>query len=155
MLQDTLLYCAGRPAFRRAAHVAFRIPLVGPVLRGVMKHVAPDGQRIWYQIPTGPAEGLWLKLLPKWEPGYIQGAAEGGMNEALSNYLRPGCCFYDVGAHIGFYSLIAARIVGAGGRVVSFEPDAENSRVIQENASKNGFTQIVVIRTAVTDRPGT
>jgi precorrin-6B methylase 2 len=43
------------------------------------------------------------------------------MQKALVDDLRPGMTFYDLGANIGFFSLMAARLVGPQGRVVSFE----------------------------------
>jgi FkbM family methyltransferase len=154
MLRQISLYCAGRPAFRRLAHFAFRIPGVGYGLREAMDSIVPHDQRVWTQIPSGIAKGLWLNVLPKWEPGYLRGVAEEGMNEALARYLKPGSCFYDVGAHIGFYSLIAARLVGKAGRVMAFEPDPDNAQVVQENAAKNDFAQISMFCAAVSDQPG-
>jgi FkbM family methyltransferase len=54
--------------------------------------------------------------------------------------LRHGDCFYDVGAHIGFYSLVAARLVGEG---------AADVAVLQENISQNSLSQVNVIPVAV------
>ena len=76
------------------------------------------------------------------------------MNEALSRYLRPGGCFYDVGAHIGFYSLLAARLVGQTGAVIAFEPDTDNAEILRQNAARNGL-QICVVSAAVSNQDGT
>ncbi len=57
--------------------------------------------------------------------------------------------FYDVGAHIGFFSLLAARLVGSEGKVFSFEAAPENANRLRENARRNGFEQITVVPTAV------
>lgn len=64
-------------------------------------------------------------------------------------YLRPGGCFYDAGAHIGYYSLLAARLVGEAGRVVAFEPDPANVHVLQENLSRNGVSNVDVVPAAL------
>ena len=61
----------------------------------------------------------------------------------------PGACFYDVGAHIGFYSLLAARLVGQGGHVVAFEPDPANAAVLRENITRNNLGQIEVVPVAL------
>ena len=57
--------------------------------------------------------------------------------------------FYDVGANIGFFSLMAARLVGPEGRVVSFEADPEIAARLRENLARNQFTHAQVERKAV------
>ncbi len=52
--------------------------------------------------------------------------------------------FCDVGANIGYYSLLAASIVGAKGRVISFEPDPAHAELIERSAEWNKFRQIEV-----------
>ena len=152
MLQELCISCSKHPVFRRVARWGFRIPGVGGGLRNVAEFIVPPDERIWIQVPSGTAKGLWLKVLPRWEPGYLTGCAEEGMNEALCRYLKPGDCFYDVGAHIGFYSLIAARLIGQSGHIVAFEPDPGNAETVRENAAKNGFPGISVVCAAISDR---
>jgi FkbM family methyltransferase len=128
--------------------------MLGSGLRKISELVVSPGERIWIRVPTGIAKGLWIKVLPKWEPGYLTGSPEEGMNVALCRHLKRGDCFYDVGAHIGFYSMIAARLVGQAGHVIAFEPDADNAKTIRENAAKNGFPGISVVCAAMSDRDG-
>src|SRR5690242_4699042 len=111
MLREVLVNCARHPHFRTAARWAFRMPAVGAGIRKVAESIVPPEERVWVQIPAGAAAGLWMKVLPKWEPGYLSGCAEQGMDEVVSRSLRGGDCFYDVGAHVGYYSLMAGRIV--------------------------------------------
>jgi FkbM family methyltransferase len=68
--------------------------------------------------------------------------------------VRAGDVVYDVGANIGWYSLLAARGVGANGEVVAFEPSIVNAACVQENAATNGMGNVTVIPAAVTDRDG-
>jgi FkbM family methyltransferase len=63
--------------------------------------------------------------------------------------------FYDVGANIGFFSLMAARIVGPKGRVVSFEADPENAARLRENLVRNKLTHARVEEKAVWSESGT
>lgn len=51
----------------------------------------------------------------------------------LLNYIQPGDTIADVGAHFGFFSLLAARIAGPEGKVFSLEPAPQNFRVLQQN----------------------
>ena len=68
--------------------------------------------------------------------------------------LAPGGVFVDVGAHIGVYSLIAAKVVGPTGRVFAIEPQAACLTPLQTNASANGLTNIVLIPEAASDHDG-
>ena len=61
----------------------------------------------------------------------------------LMSLLRPGQVFVDVGANIGYFSLIAARLVGDGGAVYAFEPDPLNFRLLQASVASNGLTRRV------------
>ncbi len=135
---------------RSVAHV----PGIGWALRRLAQGVVPRGERVWAQVADGPGRGLWLKLDPYREVGYLRGRPEPGVLEVLQEHLQEGDCFFDVGAHIGFYALIAARLVGRQGRVVTFEPDAANLSLLQDNARRNDLAQIVVSPAAVWRRSG-
>lgn len=132
----------------------FQLPLIGRASHLITQRILPRGERVWVQIAGGPARGLWIKLDPYRESGYLQGCLEPGVQEQLVKYLEPGDIFYDVGAHIGFYSLLGIRLVGMAGTVVAFEPDPDNAKVLQENLIKNGLSQVKVIRAAVWNRDG-
>lgn len=56
----------------------------------------------------------------------------------LTGALRAGDTFLDVGANIGFMSLLAGKIVGAGGRVICIEPEARNLELLRANLRRNG-----------------
>jgi FkbM family methyltransferase len=73
---------------------------------------------------------------------------------ALVDILKAGDTFVDVGAHVGFFSLIAAALVGPEGRVVAFEPDEANRTSLQQNVSINGFQHVACISAAVGERDG-
>jgi len=130
------------------------LPGAGSVLRRFILRVLPRGSRIWFHIPTGPGRGLWLKVEPYLEHGYFSGFPEPGVQEEIIRHLRPAGCFYDAGAHIGYYSLIASRLVGKGGRVVAFEPDPANVDVLRENLLRNGVSNVDVITAALWSHSG-
>ena len=62
----------------------------------------------------------------------------------VRSLLRPGSVFCDVGANIGYYSLLAASIVGDEGRVLAFEPDPDHADLIERSAQLNRFSRISV-----------
>ena len=68
--------------------------------------------------------------------------------------LRPGDHVLDVGANVGFFTLIAAARVGPGGRVAAVEPIPHNVGVLKENLRLNGFGQVTVTQAAAGDHAG-
>jgi FkbM family methyltransferase len=68
--------------------------------------------------------------------------------------LRPGDTFVDVGANFGLFTTVAAKKVGASGRVVAIEPHPVLIRRLKFNIAANGFDQVTVVETAVGDQAG-
>lgn len=65
--------------------------------------------------------------------------------------LLPGMVVVDIGANIGYYSLLAASHIGDTGKVMAFEPGAENTALLTRSAQANGFDNVVVYPYAVSD----
>ena len=63
-------------------------------------------------------------------------------------------CVFDVGANIGYYTLLAARAVGPSGRVYAFEPEPHNFELLTRNVAENRFTNVRAINAAVSNRVG-
>lgn len=72
----------------------------------------------------------------------------------VRSILRPGMCFVDVGANWGYFTLLAADLVGGGGRVVSLEPDPRLFPVLRENVERGGLRQVTVMQVAAAGSPG-
>lgn len=68
------------------------------------------------------------------------------INEAalFRTFLRRGLTVVDIGAHVGYYTLLAARAVGRRGRVVAVEPDPVNGALLRENIRRNGLRNVQV-----------
>ncbi len=73
----------------------------------------------------------------------------------LEEVLSPGKVFFDVGANIGIYTLVASRIVGETGRVVAFEPSIQSFPGLQRNVALNSLTNVIAFRAALSDKRGT
>ena len=67
---------------------------------------------------------------------YRDGYYEEGLTNMILRYLKPAMTFCDVGAHFGFFSLLASAIVGGKGRVYSFEPTPETYSVLLKNTKE-------------------
>ena len=76
----------------------------------------------------------------------------------VGRLLSPGDTFVDVGANIGWYTLVAAFLVGESGRVFAFEPDAENFAILRHNVGRNlrgaARRAVTLERRAASDRVG-
>ncbi len=67
-------------------------------------------------------------------------------------HLRPGMAVLDIGANIGYFSLLAASLVGASGMVYSWEPSPDNIKMLCASQLVNGFKNLEIIQAAATDR---
>lgn len=78
------------------------------------------------------------------------------VQEALRRTIPPGGVVYDIGANVGFFTVLAARMAGDGGRVLAFEPIAAAAALAQEAALRSDLADRVDVRTAaVGARSGT
>jgi FkbM family methyltransferase len=79
-------------------------------------------------------------------------APEPEVYQAIVRIVRPGDVVIDAGANIGFYSVMMAKIVGAEGHVIAFEPVPENMRHVRRNAEVNGLTNIATYEQGLSSR---
>jgi FkbM family methyltransferase len=96
-------------------------------------------------------------LAPKSGSGgfiYSYGYSEPETARFVMDFLKPGMCFWDVGAHIGEYTLLAARSVGEAGRVEAFEPQSSIFEFLARNMAANGLDSVKLHTSAVTDYVG-
>jgi FkbM family methyltransferase len=75
--------------------------------------------------------------------------------DAFAATVRPGDVVYDIGAWIGPYTLLASRLVGPTGRVISFEPDPAARAQLERNVALNGAGNVRIVPIALSDRNGT
>ena len=117
----------------------------------LMRHAAVTTLRIEPvgEIPMflNPADGVITRQI-------LAGLFEPNETQAITASLRPGDTFVDVGANVGYYTLIAARLVGSEGRVFAFEPDPEAAALLERSVQLNGFENVVLERKAVSNEPG-
>ena len=73
----------------------------------------------------------------------------------LRERLRKGDVVLDIGANIGNFTMLAASLVGHGGRVIAVEPIARNRQVIRRALQANSFDHVEIIAAAASDRAGT
>ncbi len=71
-----------------------------------------------------------------------------------NNYLKPGMIVFDVGANIGYYSLMTAKRIGSNGRVYAFEPVTLTFRELTKNIQLNRFSNILPQKIALSNIQG-
>ena len=87
-------------------------------------------------------------------PDGALGTYELPLQQALSDCLTPGNVFYDIGTNVGFFTILAANLVGPSGQIYSFEPAPSNVASIRHNIKLNDFSNITVIEKAVSESSG-
>lgn len=129
----------GNPKLHLAVRQPMRIWRKGtsrPILLGFGRGVK------WVHLGRGMGYQNWLGLY------------EYSMQYALSKVLRPGDVFYDIGANLGFLTLVGRNLVGPGGQVFAFEPYSRVSQVLLRNSEANGFENVHLIQAAVGKKTG-
>ena len=79
---------------------------------------------------------------------------EAGTSAILIDQLRPGDVFIDVGAHIGYFTLLASALVGPAGCVHSFEPEQRNHAALLNHLKLNGTSNVLPYPWALSDMTG-
>jgi FkbM family methyltransferase len=97
-----------------------------------------------YVIRSDPVVGRELLVSRTYEPH---------VTDRVRQCLGAGGVFVDIGANVGYFTLMAARLVGPGGRVIAFEPNPVSLKVLLLNTRPEGDT-IRVYPFAVSDREG-
>jgi FkbM family methyltransferase len=111
------------------------------------------------QSPSGP-KTVTLSLDPAQmsQAGMLGDFSRGQLYESetsnfIGSVLQPGDTFIDIGAHVGFFSMLASAIVGEQGRVYSFEPERSNYDHLVEHIALNGAGNVVPLHMAVGAAP--
>lgn len=72
----------------------------------------------------------------------------------IKKLLKKNHVFVDIGAHIGYYTLLGARLVGARGKVYAFEPDKGRFSILMKNIRNNGYGNIIAENKAILNSGG-
>jgi FkbM family methyltransferase len=104
-------------------------------------------------VRSGPAEGIELLLDARYDAAFARGTVEADVQERLVELVRPGSTVWDVGAHVGFFTLLLSRLVGDEGSVLAFEPD--QTEPLYAALDRNGVDNVEVRPVAVWSTVGT
>ena len=82
------------------------------------------------------------------------GSYELSIQQCIERSVERGRVFYDLGAHVSYFTLLASELVGSEGRVYAFEPVPRNLRYLKEHLRINFAANVQVIEAAVSDNDG-
>jgi FkbM family methyltransferase len=104
-------------------------------------------------IVQGPLKGhRWI--VGSSNHGCWLGSYEVAQQAIFQESIKEGHVVFDVGAHVGFYTLLSSHLVGSKGRVVAFEPIPENLNYLRQHVEINSVKNVKIIEAAVSDRHG-
>lgn len=92
-------------------------------------------------------EGVVINLL-------VHGSHEKYETELFKKIVKPGMTVVDIGANFGYYTLLAAKLVGGQGKVYAFEPELNNFELLLRNIKINEYDNIVPVKKAISDETG-
>jgi FkbM family methyltransferase len=115
----------------------------------------------WLSAPQGTARvrlrdgrSLLCDLADSTQRTMAVGLFEPAETRLVTEMLRPGDAFIDVGAHIGWFTTIASRRVGASGTVIACEPYPPTAAALRENLALNGARNVRLVEMALGSIPG-
>jgi FkbM family methyltransferase len=127
-----------------------RQSIIGKMLRAPLRLIPPSAV---VPILQGALRGKkWV--VGSGNHGCWLGSYEYEKQKALERELKAGNVVYDIGANVGFYSLLASVVVGEAGHVYSFEPFPDNLRELRKHIELNRIENCTVIDAAVSSSDG-
>lgn len=124
--------------------------IMGRLVRWPLKLV-PKGAKM--RIRQGPLKGKrWIA--GSHTHGCWLGSYEMDKQQLFAQHVKPGDVVLDIGANVGFYTLLSSELVGSGGKVVAFEPVPRNLKFLHEHIKVNALGNVEVIEAAVGEAPG-
>ncbi len=85
----------------------------------------------------------------------LGGTYEPEQTRLFEAHVAPGATVLDVGAHVGYYTLLSAVLAGPSGQVFAFEPNPANAAFLRRHVAINRLGNVRVEQAAVSDREGT
>jgi len=108
---------------------------VMPILQGKLRG---------YRWITGSSNhGCWL------------GSYEFEKQNYVSNLVKPGSVIFDIGAHVGFYTLLFSVLAGDSGQVIAFEPFPANAKYLKQHIQMNKLNNVRMYEAAMAEKAGT
>jgi len=124
---------------------------LGPVIGRILYKLSPGG--------SGPIQlngnSMYLAPSGSYPPlAMANGRYEPATTLLFQETLQSGMVVIDIGAHVGYYTLLAAKLVGPTGKVYAFEPAPGNHDTLLKNIALNNYSNITATKMAISDQKG-
>jgi FkbM family methyltransferase len=126
---------------RELLKTIIRLPL-RLVRRGAVVRIRSGALRGFRWIAGSAPHGSWL------------GTYESHVQRLFCEKVKPGDIVFDIGANVGFFTLLASKLVGSNGHVYAFEPLPRNLSYIEEHIRLNGVMNVTVKPIAIASASG-
>jgi FkbM family methyltransferase len=135
-------------------HALYNHPAISNVIRKGLNRTVPEGFTE-VTIAAGYLEGMRMLLNLQVEKDYWLGTYEPQLQETIEDLTQRSQVFYDIGANIGYMTLLSAKCVGFEGHVFTFEALPANLERLRRNIDLNAFEkQVTVVPAVVTNHTG-
>jgi FkbM family methyltransferase len=132
-----------------------------PLPNSIMSSIEANNEIIYPNFPVivPTKEGFQIEIknarefMQKYM--YFRGFYEFRITSLIKKILRTGDTFIDIGANIGWYTLLGAKLVGKTGQVITFEPAHHIYKHLKRNIDINSFKNIFLEKIAISDREDT
>lgn len=103
------------------------------------------------RVLGGPLAGMYVSAPALTRLSFCLGTYQKDVLKVMKRHVTSGMTVYDLGAHMGYFSLVLARLVGPDGHVFAFEPDPRNLAALHTNLEANAISRVSVTPAAVSD----
>src|SRR6266436_8020007 len=123
---------------------------VATLAHNLLNRVPPGESQVY--VCQGALEGYRMSIDWNRFRSFVYGTWEPEVLRAVTATVNPGMTVIDIGAHIGYYTLLFAKCVGPDGRVAAFEPLPVNFELLKKNIQLNELTYVQAFSQAVFSR---
>jgi FkbM family methyltransferase len=116
-------------------------------IRGIFENNAQIITSDGFLMNANKSDGISWRI-------YYTGFHERSIGDVIRNTLKEGDVFVDVGANIGYFTIMAAKAVGVSGNVVSFEASPNTAKILKKNLDANQLRNVDVRNIAISDKVG-
>ena len=129
-----------------------RLPGIKLIYNFLFSSLRPQGTQI---INTDVGK-LMVDTSDTGEVPYLlmRGSYDKFESETIRKFLLSGMTAIDIGAHIGYFTILMAKIVGNTGKVYAFDPEPKNFKLLSENLNLNRVTNVKLVNAALSDKEG-
>lgn len=142
----------------------FRIAYYQPLYQFLRESKFANKIYVLLLLHFKPTENSWVKVNGRrlylhpdsssCRPLFLEGSLEGLETTLFKKATNKGATVIDIGAHIGYYTVLASDLVDRTGKVFAFEPDPKNYEVLVRNININELNNVTAYQMAVSDRTG-